>query len=110
MSADYWLEIDTGGPEPVQITDPSFNVTYNLGPMLRAAGFPDWKELRGMTAADAGQVLTGVAELLLMDRVRLERDFSPANGWGDWNCAYEFVTEFRAACLAHPKAVVAAWL
>jgi hypothetical protein len=40
VSAEYWLLADTGGPEPVEVF--STNITYNLGPMLRAAGFPDW--------------------------------------------------------------------
>jgi hypothetical protein len=110
VSADYWLSIDTGGDEPARITDPSFNVTYNLGPMLRAAGFPAWEALRGAPASEAAGVLKGVAGKLREDRAHLVAEFSPSNGWGDWDLALKFVEQFRDACTEHPKAVIEAWL
>lgn len=110
VSADYWLSVDTGGDELTRVTDPSYNVTYNLGPMLRAAGFPDWDALRGAPASEAAGVLDSVARKLQADREALVAEFSPENGWGDWNWALNFVTEFRDGCREHPKAVIEAWL
>lgn len=37
MSIDVWLEIDTGGVEPADVTERRF-VPYNLLPTLREAG------------------------------------------------------------------------
>lgn len=108
MSADYWLEIDAGGPERIAITE-SFNVTYNLGPMLRAAGFPDWKDLTGAPASEAAGMLTEVAAKLEADRERLEAEFTPEE-WGSWDWAHKFVTGLRDACAAAPRAVIASWL
>jgi hypothetical protein len=110
MSADYWLEIDTGGLEPAVLTEPNYNITYNLGPMLRAAGFPDWDALKGAPASEAAGMLDGVARKLRSDRERLEAEFTPQNRWGDWAGALEFVERFRDGCQAHPKATIGAWL
>jgi len=109
MSADYWLEIDTGGPECATLTE-NFNVTYNLGPMLRAAGFPDWDALKGAPASEVAGMLDGVARKLHGDRERLTAEFTPENGWGDWDWAVKFVEGFRDSCAAHPKATIGAWL
>jgi hypothetical protein len=108
MSADYWLEIDTGGDEPAWLDDDAFNVTYNLGPMLRAAGFPSWDALVGAPASETGGMLRSVA-----DRLRADGSFdqyAPENGWGSRDWAVKFLDEFAAACAAHPKATVGAWL
>ena len=110
MSADYWLEMDTGGTEPCRITDPSFNITYNLGPMLRAAGFPDWDALIGAPASETAGVLNSVAAKLRTDQAELTEKYSPENGWGDWHRALEFIQRFRDACAAHPKATIGGWL
>jgi hypothetical protein len=109
VSADYWLEIDTGGSELATITE-TRNITYNLGPMLRAAGFPDWEMLRGAPASEAAGMLDSVARKLESDRERLEAEHTPPNGWGDWKGALNFVQELRDDCRAHPKATIGAWL
>lgn len=106
MSADYWLEVDTGGPELSE----TFNVTYNLGPMLRAAGLPAWGDLLGKPAAEVAVVLGQVDARLHFDRVALVKEHTPSNGWGDWDDAVRFVREFLTACRYHPKAVVGGWL
>ena len=109
MSADYWLEVDTGGSEPVTVSE-TFSVTYNLGPMLRAAGFPSWKELVGVPVSDAAVLLAGVGETLRSERERLATEYAPANGWGSWQWAVDFVETFRSACSDNPKAIVGGWL
>jgi hypothetical protein len=109
MSADYWLEIDTGGGEPGAITE-TRNVTYNLGPMLRAAGFPDWKLLIGTPASEAAGMLDGVLRKMEADRERLVAEHTPSNGWGDWSGGCDFVRELRDDCAANPKAMIGGWL
>jgi hypothetical protein len=109
MSADYWLVIDVGASEPVLLTA-THNVTYNLGAMLRAAGFPDWDALIGAPASEAAGVLDGVVRQLRADRERLEAEFTPDNGWGNWEWAMRFTSEFRDDCQSHPKAVINGWL
>lgn len=109
MSADYWLQMDTGGSEPAAITE-TRNLTYNLGPMLRAAGFPAWKALIGAPASEAAGMLDGVAQRLRADRERLVAEFTPSNGWGDWDGAVAFIDELRDDCHSHPKASIGGWL
>lgn len=109
MSADYWLTIDTGGDSPAVITE-TRNVTYNLGQMLRAAGFPDWKDLIGAPASETAGVLDGVLRKLEADRERLTAEHTPENGWGDWDGAHAFVCELRDDCRNHPRATIGGWL
>lgn len=109
MSASYWLEIDAGADWPARLTE-SFNVTYNLGPMLRAAGFPDWEALRDAPASEVAGVLDGVSKKLRADQERLVAEFTPDNGWGNWKWALEFTEAFRDACAENPKATIGASL
>lgn len=108
MSADYWLTIDTGGAEPARV-GPDLNCTYNLGGMLRAAGFPDWEALIGAPAGEAGGLLQRVAERLRADPERF-RAMNPSNGWGTYEGAIDFCERFAEGCAAHPKATIGGWL
>lgn len=108
MSADYWLTIDTGGDEPARVGE-SLNVTYNLGQMLRAAGFPEWGKLIGAPAAEAGGMLRAVYDRLLADPATF-REMNPSNGWGTYEGAIAFVDRFAVQCAEHPKAIIGGWL
>jgi hypothetical protein len=127
VSADYWLtygdvEADEGcrecsEPIPVRIpyrTDHrvgihSWNVTYNLGTMLRAAGFPPWRDLIGAPAAEVAETLAKVAETLREDPDGFKQ-YNPDNGWGTYEGAVEFVESFRDGCANHPRATIDGWL
>ncbi len=109
MSADYWLVIDTGGEEPARLTDPSINCTYNLGEMLRAAGFPAWNALIDAPASETGGMLRAVADKLRSDPEQFKA-YNPPNGWGTYEGAIEFLDAFAAACAEHPKATIGGWL
>lgn len=108
MSADLWLEIDTGGPEPAEVSE-TFNVTYNLSGMLRAAGYPGHREMIGAPASEAGGVFLAVA-----DRLRTSpddfREHLPENGWGTVEWAVEFCDLMAKACAQHPAARIGGWL
>jgi hypothetical protein len=104
MSADYWLE--GAGADHY---DTNVNATYNLGKMLRAAGFPDWEALRGAPASEAAGMLNKVAGTLRADPETFRR-YNPPNGWGNYELAVEFVETFRDHCSAFPAATIGAWL
>lgn len=103
MSADYWLETPNCHGEH------SWNVTYNLGKMLRAAGFPEWRALADTPAVEAGGMLRKVADTLKADPDRF-REFNPPNGWGDFEGAVEFLESFATGCAEHPEATIRACL
>lgn len=108
MSADVWLEIDTGGPEPSPVCE-SRNITYNLTPMLAEAGFPGHGEMVGLTAAEAGPIYQRTADTLLSDPDRFKK-LNPSNGWGDYDGAVVFCRAMADQCAQHSRAVVGAWL
>lgn len=109
MSADFWLEIKIPAlPEPIKLCE-TINVTYNLGKMLRAAGFPPWDALIGAPASEAGGMLQSVADELVRAPDKY-RKFNPPNGWGNYEGALEFVTRFAAECALNPEATIAGWL
>lgn len=103
MSAGYWLEVDLPGmSEPLQVGQ-NHNCTYNLGPMLRAAGFPQWAALLGAPASEVGGVLTSVADELRRAPDRY-RQYNPANGWGSYEGALEFLNNFAGDCALNSAA------
>ena len=122
MSADIWLEYDE---TPVVVDesldaemramvpmrsaastdDTSFNLTYNLSPMLWAAGMPAWREFIGMRAGDAGPIWQAVADELRRDPDKYKA-MNPANGWGDYEGAVKVISALAAACARHPSARV----
>jgi len=126
VSADIWLEYDG---ETVMVDDgldaemrsmvpmrsagsvdsTTFNLTYNLSPMLLAAGMPPWREFIGMRAGDAGPIWQAVADELRDDPGRY-RELNPPNGWGDYEEAVEVISALAAACERHPDATVGGWL
>ena len=105
MSADIWLMRDG---EQVVIDDSpdaemrsmvpmrsagsvdstTFNLTYNLDPMLNAAGMPDWRDFIGMRAGDAAPIWQIVVDELRRDPNRY-RAYNPENGWGTYEQAVE---------------------
>lgn len=107
MSADYYLQVDTGNGHSVEVA--AFNVTYNLGVMLRAAGFPAWRALSGAPPVETAGVLDGVARALRADPDRFKA-MNPPNGWGDYDVAVKFVEDFRDALRDHPNVRIEAWL
>jgi len=126
MSADIWLVYDE---ETVVVDDSfdaemrsmvpmrsagsvdstTFNLTYNLSPMLWGAGMPPWREFIGMRAGDAGPIWQAVADELRDDPGRY-RELNPPNGWGDYEGAVEVISALAAACERHPDATVGGWL
>ena len=127
MSADIWLEDEDGNQitvddsidaemrDPVPMRSPTsadsttFNLTYNLTPMLREAGMPAWRELVGMRAKEAGEIWSKVHATLDADPIRFSA-MNPPNGWGTYEGAVEVIGALADACERHPEAKVGGWL
>jgi len=118
VSADYWVRAPEGHEwasdeerEDFEVdTDCSLNVTYNLGPMLRAAGFPQWDRVVGAPCSELGGTLEKVRNNLAADLDWYQAEYGPENGWGNATVALTFVRRFRDLCARYPWAVVEAWL
>ncbi|MBT0771735.1 hypothetical protein KIH74_22535 [Kineosporia sp. J2-2] len=109
MSADVWLEVDTGAPEGQRIDGTERNLTYNLSGMIRRAGFIGWQNLMGMVAAEAEPMLRKTVENLRSDPAEY-RPLNPSNGWGTYEDAIEVLEAMAGDCARHPKAVYGGWL
>jgi len=127
MSADIWLE-DEDGVHVTIDSDPdaelramvptrsagghdstTVNLTYNLSPMLWAAGMPRWKDMLHLRGAEAGPIWYKVACELRADPDRF-RPYDAENGWGTLEDAQAAMDRLAMMCLAHPTAIVNGWL
>lgn len=109
MSWDVYLTVDTGSPEPQCIGD-AWNCTYNVAPMFYAA-LPIESGLRGldgMPAAAAADALCHAIRAMEDDPAKY-RAMNPANGWGSYESALEFLRNIHDACVEHPKCSVRVW-
>lgn len=108
MSYDVSLhmKIDTGGPELVNYCAADIgNYTSNVSRMWNEAlGLP-LADLDGETAGDhATRLRLAVDDMTF--RVGHYQAMNPANGWGSYDGALDYLTRLRDACIAHPKAVI----
>lgn len=104
MSWDVSLVVDTGGPEPAELSFLDANYTHNVQPMFALAGL-DLGGLHGERAGEAAAKLTAAIAAMRQDPERF-RAMNPPNGWGDYDGALAFLERIRTACLAHPLATV----
>jgi len=121
MSADIWLESKDGEPLDFGYQMPAvqnisnvtygnhFNLTYNLSPMLWQAGMPAWRDMVGMSAAEAGAIWNNVV-IEMVTHPDKYKPYNPKNGWGSYEQALEVLGALVTACRAHPEAVIAASL
>lgn len=101
MSYDIYLEVDTGAEDLTPVVEIG-NYTSNVSPMWAQALGCRLYELDGMGAADALPKLeAGVAAMRADPDGYL--DLNPANGWGRYEGALEYLDRLRAACAEHPK-------
>ena len=85
MSAEVWVSYPpcdhcgSPGSEGAGV-----GITYNLSPMLHAAGFFGWRDVSRMSARDAGRHV-----LKVLDGMREEperwRAMNPPNDWGNYD-------------------------
>ena len=85
------------------------NITHNLTEMARAAGLYEflWRpdELGLTKASELIRPLGAGLAALLADPHHF-RLLEPSNGWGSYESLVEFVTDYLAACEAHPDATL----
>lgn len=106
----YWtsvyMHVDTGGTEPayVELAEVG-NYTSNV--------FPMWCEALGHSLADLAEKNAGASLPALQRAVAdMEADparyqaMNPANGWGDYDGALDYLRRLRDACAEHPKATI----
>jgi hypothetical protein len=111
MSLDLYLvaRVDLGGPEePHEFMVWEGNLTYNLSPMLDAAG-PYWDRIgRRSEGCKAVTLLEDVKTLVTELRADTEKycALNPSNGWGTYEGALKFLDELRAAIEAAPQAEI----
>jgi hypothetical protein len=103
MSYDIWLQVDTGGPEPLTTGD--WNFTSNVSRMWRAAG-ADLAEFHGKSAAECAPVLRSAIAVLEADPDRFSAMDSP-NGWGTYRQLVPALRRLLGLFEAHPKTTVA---
>lgn len=108
MSLDVYLmaRVDLGGPESREIEVYWANYTSNVWPMWRMAGVE--VALEESDGQEAGEIV----ETLKRGVGAMEADpdgymaLNPANGWGDYYGALEFLRKYAQACAENPKAIV----
>jgi len=80
------------------------NVTYNLAPMLKAAGLR-FDDLDGMTGREAQPHVASALHWLL-DHPAEARTLAPENGWGTFDGLLACLAWFTAGCSAYPDGIV----
>lgn len=104
MSWDIHLEIDTGGPELARVYDVG-NYTYNVCAMYSLAIGSGLNELNGLLASDLIERLEkGVSDMWA--NPAKYKALNPANGWGDYEGALEYLEKLLLGCRMHPKATL----
>lgn len=105
MSFDFYIEIDTGGPERAAV-EYIGNYTYNVSPMFNLALGVGIRSLHEMRAEECIEVLErGVSHISDPANRRQYEELEPSNGWGDREGASDCLKSILSACRKHPKAV-----
>jgi hypothetical protein len=105
VSADYWVIAHKPSCDKDDCTCPSsdsdLNVTRNLTPMLREAGLFRVEgfqgDLLGAPCSELAGIADGTLRTLEADPDRFKA-LNPANGWGDYEGAVDFVRRLRDLC------------
>jgi hypothetical protein len=104
MSYDIWLEVDAGGLSPCTVAKAG-NMTSNVAPMWRKA-MPDTDGLAGLHGKRGRECLAGLrAGLAHMEANPDEYErMNPANGWGTYKTAMQYVRHVITAAECAPNA------
>jgi len=104
MGYAIWLEMDTGGPEPVGVSE-HIDHTSNCSPM--------WADAIGYNLADLDRRIAGECIDDLQKAVQLmERnpghylEMEPENRWGSYESALGFLRDFLRICQESPRATI----
>jgi hypothetical protein len=102
MSLSIWLTPQEGTDD----LEYWANITHNVAPMWRAAGV--YKSLYRSEGKRAGELVEtlekGIEDMTANpDKYKA---LNPANGWGNYEGALDFLREFAKACKDNPLGIV----
>lgn len=105
MGWDFSMEVDLGGPEPVDLGDEyEAGYTYNVSPMFfDAFGEDGIRGIDGLIGSEAQQRIESALEKMQGDPDRYIA-MNPKNGWGNYDGAVELLCRLRGWCISAPKA------
>lgn len=105
MSYDVYMEMDSGNGHTATAADIG-NCTYNLAPMFcEALGKEGLRGLDGRLGEEvADTVWKGLRDMVT--RQSFYEEMNPANGWGDYEGAVEYIRKLAYECSRHPKATI----
>lgn len=86
-----------------------WNITHNLAPMARAAGFytAAWHPVEaGFTKASDLSIWLEQGILNLVRRKAEMVALNPHNGWGDYDGLLDFCILYAVACIENPDAEI----
>ena len=104
MSYDIYLSIDTGGEDAAIVAEVG-NYTSNCSPMWnKALG----SSLRNLNGRNAGKSLPLLIKAVAHMRANPDEymPLNPANGWGDYESATDYLDKLRRLCEEHPKTTI----
>ncbi|MGW5711622.1 hypothetical protein ACWF8U_20480 [Streptomyces olivaceus] len=108
MSYDVslWTTVDTGDPDALTVCVADVgNYTSNVSRMWTDALGHPLGELHDRTAGDCIEALKDAVTALEAEPARFT-ELEPANGWGTYEGALDYLRCLRDACRVHPKAVI----
>jgi hypothetical protein len=104
----WWVgvEVDTGGPEPAQLSDRS--VTYNYSPLFHEVlGEDGLRGLHGVSCADAAPRLSAALRTLLGMTEQEQAALIRGDGrWGNPMGAWDALRWLLEQAQAHPRATI----
>lgn len=108
MSLDIYLqgEVNLGGSKPYVVSVFEANITHNLVPMWKLAGCYDALYKRdGATAWTIVEPLKAAIHAMNQNPEKFWK-LEPANKWGSYGGARNFLSEVLAACEQYPLAKI----
>lgn len=104
MSYDIWMEMETGSGNKAQVYEVG-NYTYNCGDMFCMALGRSITSLDGAIGKDVVDTVWMALRDMVSRRTFYE-EMNPANGWGDYEGAREYLRKLAYGCAEHPSATI----
>jgi hypothetical protein len=108
MSLDVYLyaTVDTGGEKPHEVELYTRNITHNVGKMWTKAGV--WEALYESHGKIAQDILPALERGVAHMAAHREEytPLNPPNGWGNYEGALDFLSEYTAECRSNPLAKI----
>lgn len=108
MSLDFYI-VDEGKASGKEFELFSKNITHNVTPMWRKAEIFD--ELYESHGKQPKEIVEQLEQGLFMMQIHSEeyKLLNPANGWGNYEYAIQFLSNVIEACKLYPEAKIKIW-